>query len=453
MVKTSKTHSPSPAKDSSLNVVGRFIALFVFSLMVRIFFIRKGFINYSMAQAALTLDEKGGGTKSWSLELLSQIFKWFKPHYTDLTIPANLLAVLFGVVSVMFWVGAARMERRELALPCAMAFSYLPLPVIFSTSWNPVALTGLLLSVVLFCLAGAREKGAWLYYLFFGIFLVFSLTIDFLMTLLLFPLIICALKKEMAGRLLVFSVPLLLLVLIIPANRDISINLKSGYGAFLWQTSKLLVDNFSIPVLVGYLWAVYYLFITKEKMAALCSAAAIIPYFLVPMGSPMRLLLPFIAVIITLNYGILRFLENSPGYSLEQFILVTTFLTFFYFVTTPAKAVIFAQFAAERNEDRELTEQVRQVVGDGRLLVSDFFDCFSFYSHSRPFDIVRLTRDNSQIQGFEQGLLALKAGRTVAMTSGTRNILQQASVYPKADIILENKQTNIYKITDFMPSY
>ncbi len=449
MRKQNKTHSPSPANDSSLNVAGRFIALFVFSLMVRIFFIRKGFINYSEAWAALTLDEGGGG----GLLLLSFIFEWFKPHYTDLTIPANLMAVLFGTVSVLFWVGAARIGRRELTLPCAMAFSYLPLPVITSTSWNPAALTGLLLGVVLFCFTGAREKGAWLYYLFFGIFLVFSLAVDFLMTLMLFPLIILALKKEMAGKLLVFSVPVLLLVLVIPVNRDISITLEGGYGDFLWQTSKLLVDKFSIPVLLGYLWALGYLFISKEKITVFSSLAAIIPYFLVPMDSPMRFLLPFVAVIITLNYGILRFLENSDGYSLEQFILVTTFLTFFYFVTTPAKAVLFAQFAAEHNEDRLLTEQVRQVVGDGRLLASDYFDCFSFYSHSDPFDIVRLARDNSHIQGFEQGLLALKAGRTVAMTSGARNILKSASIYPKADIILENKQTDIYKITDFISSY
>lgn len=444
-----KTHSPSPANDSSLNVAGRFVALFVFSLMVRIFFIRKGFVNYSEAWAALTLDEGGGG----GLLLLSFIFEWFKPHYTDLTIPANLMTVLIGAMAVLFLVGSSRLIRRELTLPCAMAFSYLPVPVITSTSWNTAALQGLLVGMALFCFCGARRNNRWWYFISIGVFLGLSFIVDFLTGLLILPLIICALKKEMVKKFLLFSVPLFFLSAAFIIHKNLIGAEGHGYVTYLWLNGSFLADKISIPVLVGYLWALGYLFIRKQKRAFLYSLAAMLPYLLIPADTNTRFLFIFITAIITLNYAILRFLESSPGYSLEQFILVTSFLTFFYFVTTPAKAVMFAQFAAEENEDRALAEQVRQVVGEGRLLASDYFDRFSFYSHSRPFDIVRLTKANTDIEGFEQGLLALKAGRTVAVTSGARNILQSASIYPKADIILENKQTDIYKVYDFMSSY
>jgi hypothetical protein len=445
--------SPLLVKDTTLYLVGRFFALFTSALLVRFFFFRKGFINYSNAWAALNLDKKGGGILP--LELLSTIFKWFKPNYSDLTIPANLLAILLGTLAILFWVGATRFERSELAFSCGMAFSCLPLPIITSTSWTSEVLTGLFLGMSLFCFIGAREKGAWLYFFFFGIFLGISLAMDFPVTLLLFPFFafVITTKKEMVGKLLLFSLPLLLLSLVLtyPANlsQNIFVNLKTGYVGFLLHTGDLLVDNFSISLLVGYLCAVGYLFIAKEKMVVFCSLIATLPYILVPIDSQARLLFAFIVVIITLNYGVLRFVENSPGYSFEQYIMISGFLTFICFATTPAKTIMFSQFGDDRNEDIALTRQVREVVGNGRLLADEYFDCFSFYSHSRPFDIIRMTRDKTEIQGFGQVLAEWKLERKLAMTSGVRNIFHKSSIYPKDDIILRHERTNIYEVRDF----
>jgi hypothetical protein len=453
MTKNNKPLSPFLVNNSPLYVAGRFITLFIFALLVRFFFIRKGFTNYSAAWTALNFDKNG----PLPVELLSLIFKLFKPYYTDLTIPANLLAVICGALAVIFWVGAIRMERRELSLPCAMAFSYLPLPVIVATSWNLAALEGLLWGVTLFCFAKAGKKESWLYFILFGIFLGFSFALDLLITFLLLPFFICVLitRRKIIGKILVFSVPVLLLVLIMVLPGNWSQNLYKGlekdYWDFLWQTGRLLIDEFSLPVLIGYLWAIGYLVVRKEKITVLCSLSVFLVYLIVPLSIQTRFLLPFFAVIITLNYGILRFLENSPGYSLEHYILVTTFLTFFYFVTTPAKAILFAQYGAERNEDRIFTRQVREVIGDGRLLASEYFNCFGFYSYSTPLQInrVSLTTDTGLVIGLEPGLLALKEGKVVTITSGVRNILHQASIYPKGKIILEDKRTNIYKITNF----
>jgi len=455
MTKNNKPLSPFLENNSPLYMAGRFITLFVFALSVRFFFICKGFTNYSAAWSALNPDNKGHG--ALVVKLLSLVFKLSKPYYTDLTIPANLLAVVIGALAVIFWVGAIRMERRELSLPCAMAFAYLPLPVIVATSWNKAALEGLLWGVAFFFFVNAEKKGAWWSFVLFGIFLGFSSVLDFLTTLLLLPFFICFLiaRREASGKIMVFSLPALFLVLImlLPGNwwQHLYQGLEKSYGDFLWQTGRLLIDEFSLPVLIGYLWAMSYLFIKNEKMTVLCSLSVFLVYLFVPLNTQTRFLLPFIAVIITLNYGILRFLENSPGYSLEHYILVTAFFTFFYFVTTPAKAILFAQYGAEGNEDRIFTRQVRESVGDGRLLASEYFDCFSFYSYSTPLQInrVRMNQDTGHIIGLEPGLLALKEGKAVMITSGVRHLLHQVSIYPKGKIILQDKRTNIYKITKF----
>ena len=58
MQKNKENLSPFLVEDSPLYVLNRFVALFVFTFLIRFFFIRKGFVNYSAAWEALNLNKK-----------------------------------------------------------------------------------------------------------------------------------------------------------------------------------------------------------------------------------------------------------------------------------------------------------------------------------------------------------------------------------------------------------